>query len=248
MTAATMTIAVHTTNLATTILAALGVGLALLALMWQAWSFREGLRAEEQLHRAHLAFQRGEADRTDLRGTLDALAEHIYGIRGAARRLIVTAETLTQPEAKTAGEDKEYEAWVRQRLKHRAERLQREIDEVDDQVQRLTLRLGSEGHPLVRGADLASMRAQSVVFYSTLEPFDLEKAKTETDKVVEYCDRFLKDVLPLTKAQLHIEAPATTAVSVTEWPVVDGLFGARMTPPGSGLAVPNAAGRDALSL
>ena len=229
MTAVTTTIVVHTTDLATTILAALGVGLALLALIWQAWSFRKGLRAEQERHRDQLAFQRGEADRTDLRGILDALAEHMYGIRGEVLRLIVTAKT-DEAESKTIAEDKEYEVWVRQRLKHRAERLQREIDEVDDQMRRLTLRLG-EGHPLLRGADLASMRAQSVVFCSTLEPFDLEKVKTEADKVVEYCNRFVKDVLPLTKAQLHIEAPATAAVSVTEWPIVDGLFGARVTPP-----------------
>ncbi len=121
----------------------------------RAW---KGLRAEAERHRDQLAFQREEADRTDLRAILDALAEHINGMRGEVRGLVVTAETLMESEV-AGDEEEEYEGWVRQRLKHRAERLQREIDKVDDQLQRLTLRLGSEGHPLVRAAELASMRA-----------------------------------------------------------------------------------------
>ena len=105
----------------------------------------------------------------------------------------------------------------------------------------MRLRLGAEAQSLVRAAELARVNGGSVLHaLSTVTPLDLRTAIEAREKVNEYADRFFKEALELTKAQLHQQAAPLGRRGVLwrvalrmvpghkttpSWPPFDGLFG-----------------------
>ncbi len=179
---------------------------ALLAAVTAQARLRAQLYAEDKRHRDRLSFERGETDRRELRGILDALAAHMFGIREAPIEAITTARAYVDP-ANANRADREF---LRERLERRLKRLDVESDGVADQTQRLRLRLGAEAQALIRAADLARLNAVGIGHH--LSPWgqepDVDDAAASREKVVEYTDRFFDDALALTIAQLHVEAVA----------------------------------------
>jgi hypothetical protein len=162
---------------------------------------RAQLYAEDKRHRDQLSFQRAETDRAELRQILDALAEHMHGIRDAARGVVSMGEEVLEEEGT---EEQDY--WQK-RLDEYAKQLANEGDAAARQIQRLRLRLGSEGSSLILSAEVARGYAQSVQWALTLRsvPPDLQAAKDARDKLNSQADRFFAAALKLTSASLHQE-------------------------------------------
>ncbi len=198
---------------------------ALIAAVTAQARLRAQLYAEDKRHRDALSFRRGETDRAELRTILDAIGEHLNLMLDAVGEVISTAEVLAMEE-----DDPEHEEYWTERLDERSYRLREETDDVANHTQRLRLRLGPEGQPLVQSADHARMYAAAIRHnLSSLTPAqrrDLDDARETRDRARSQADRYFDEALKLTKAQLHVEAaPLERRGAVPR-------FVARMTRPG----------------
>lgn len=179
---------------------------ALIAAVTAQARLRAQLYAEDKRHRDELKFQRGETDRAELRTILDAIGEHLNLMLDAVGEVISTASVLDMAE-----DDPEHEEYWTDWLDERTEELRRETDEVANHAQRLRLRLGPEGDSLVASAEYARMYAAAIrhnLSCTTPPPRDVDKAREMRDTSRKQAERYFDDALELTKAQLHVEAPA----------------------------------------
>jgi hypothetical protein len=187
------------------------------------------IRAERERHRDELSFQERETDLAELRRILDALAEHVFAIKEGVDAVIRAAEwrrAEDRPEL--------HEMWER-RQRESAQRLETALEKAAQEIQRVTLRLGSEVDPLVRAAVLVRHTGTGVHLrlfgVTSPEAASIEAAERERDTLKPLVDRFATEARKFTAARLHEEPPAIAPVPKPEWPRYDGLLGNLRAPP-----------------
>lgn len=167
------------------------------------------LRHERSLADVQLSFQRGETDRAELRSILDALAEHLFRVRDEADAAVLIVDFAL------SSEDPDDEYW-RVRLKERHGRLRSENEGVVSQMQRLSLRLGPEGAPLMDLVTRMRTHGQSMESASwDLSGKGLKDMRSERERLNRLGNQFTAEALKFTHARLHDvptdEPPTETA-------------------------------------
>lgn len=157
------------------------------------------LASEERRHRDQLRFERGEADRAELRSIIDALAERLFGLADAARSMASDMKVESQfwrEEKRDEAEKRRVEANDRIRVAR---------DRITEHIERLRLRLGDEGAELVKFATDA--RAQAVLMWVAprklpVDAEELTKLTGRSERIRTAYRAFIAEAFRYTRAEL----------------------------------------------
>jgi hypothetical protein len=163
---------------------------------------REQLASEERRQREQIDFDRGEADRRELRSILDALAEQLLQLEDAASSAYSDARTYSRRSgSEGAGEQ------ATRKVRASAGRLYDERRKLAGHITRLRLRLGAWGRDLDKAAMKAQLASGSLV--SSLNehdpPYDEEELlnmSSDNANIWQTNMDFMRGALRYTQARL----------------------------------------------
>ncbi len=166
------------------------------------------LEAEDRRLREQLSFQRGETDRAELRGILDAVTEQFLAMNDAVEE----GRTQWGVKGLLSTEPVAAENWKRE-ARELSERIIDARSAVGDQVERLRLRLGAGGENLVRFVSDARQCSFDIAYSlnGVIGAASPEWVSASGRHIDELRGKFIYEARRFTEAQLYSSAEPAQA-------------------------------------